>query len=279
MLFAKIFILRFAGVKLPFQKYHGAGNDFIMVDGFTCDVIPDERQVRYLCDRHRGIGADGLIIILPDPSVSFRMQYFNSDGKESTMCGNGGRCAAVFAHLYGIAGSDMVFSASDGLHQASILRWADHEGMVRVELGDVAGIEKILDGYFLNTGSPHFVVFREEDFSDVTAEGRLLRDNPVFGHGGTNVDFVMNKDSGIFVRTYERGVEDETLSCGTGVTAAVLATIDQGKIDLPLSGIFTVPVITRGGRLLVHGIKMGNLYSRIALEGPVQFVFRGEARL
>lgn len=261
------------GMEIRFSKYHGTGNDFIMVDGRNFDRnLLTEAVIAQLCDRHFGIGADGLILLEESDKHDFRMVYYNSDGKEGSMCGNGGRCISAFAKDVGMIDQACSFEAVDGLHNATVLV----DGSVRLSLNNVEGIDDLQDGLFLDTGSPHLVVFRMNiDEIDVCGEGRGIRNEERFAPGGTNVNFVELMPDGIKVRTYERGVENETLSCGTGVTASAIAAY--------YSGLFKstkVPVSAPGGKLLVEfdepdGEKVRGLY----LTGPAEKVFSGIVRV
>ena len=260
-----------------FFKYHGAGNDFVVIDGRGGGFSPSRELVASMCRRHTGIGADGLMILENDPMGSdFLMRYFNSDGGESTMCGNGGRCIALFADHLGIGGKHKTFRGVDGLHAVDIL-WRDGEA-AEVSLGmkDVSGVEHGEGYWLLDTGSPHYVVFTDDvDGVDVVAEGRRIRYSDRFvASGGVNVNFVEVAGVGhIRVRTYERGVEDETLACGTGATAsAIAAALRTGGVP----DRFRVDV--RGGNLKVQFETSGNEYfTNIFLEGPARRVFRGVA--
>lgn len=235
------------------------------------NVMPDQSPglISRLCDRHFGIGADGLIILEPSEKHDFRMKYFNADGYPGTMCGNGGRCITAFARKSGWITSDCTFEAADGIHRAAVLP----DGQVKLELRDVKGVQKTEEGYMLDTGSPHLVIFRDAvEQLDVAGLGRKYRHDPRFEHG-TNVNFVERTDLGIMVRTFERGVEDETLSCGTGVTAsAIAAYLDTGTFGN------SIEVTTPGGSLKVdfktdHEKKV---FREIYLTGPVAEVFAGE---
>jgi len=257
-------------LKLRFYKYHGTGNDFIMVDSRK-NVMPDQspKLISRLCDRHFGIGADGLIILESSKTHDFRMKYFNADGYPGTMCGNGGRCITAFARKSGWIITNCTFEAADGTHRAAVLS----DGRIQLELRDVKGVQKIEEGYLLDTGSPHLVIFRDAvEQLDVAGLGRKYRHDPRFEHG-TNVNFVERTSRGIRVRTFERGVEDETLSCGTGVTAsAIAAFLETGTIGN------SVEVNTPGGVLKVdfspdHEKKV---FRDIYLTGPVTEVFSGE---
>lgn len=262
---------------LNFSKYQGAGNDFVLIDARHESFDPGRERVAALCDRHRGVGADGLMMLEADSVSEFRMRYFNADGGESTMCGNGGRCIALFAHHLGIGGLHKEFRGVDGFHTADLLSLeADGAGAI-VALGmvDVSRVERLETGYFLNTGSPHYVEFVQNlDQLDVRTRGARIRHDRRFeAGGGTNVDFVeWVSDGHIRVRTFERGVEDETLACGTGVTASVLAAVlhadsrqTQFRIDVP------------GGTLGVRfAVRDGDRFSGIVLTGSARKVFDGK---
>ena len=253
---------------IPFNKYQGTGNDFIIIDNRNSIFNPaDSEFVKNLCNRRFGIGADGLILISLHEDYDFEMKYFNSDGNESSMCGNGGRCAADFAFKEGIAGTRQKFLTFDGKHEALILN-----KLIRLQMNNVPAINRINESYFLNTGSPHYVKFITDlkNF-DVFNEGKNLRWSDEFAPDGTNVNFVEVLDNGIFVRTYERGVEDETLSCGTGVTASAIASVLAGHFDINI-----INVTTRGGNLSVEFKVKKNKITDIWLCGPAIFVFKGE---
>lgn len=256
---------------ISFAKYHGTGNDFILIDNRDGRVQLSEATVARLCNRHLGIGADGLILLEAPTAAeaAFSMAYYNSDGRVSSMCGNGGRCLVAFAKRLGVVTAETVsFTAVDGLHTASILA----DGRVSLGMKNVEKVEH-LDGYsLLDTGSPHFVQW-VEDVADraVKAEGRSIRHWEEFEPGGVNVNFVEATEEGLIVRTYERGVEDETLSCGTGVTAAAIASTGEEE------GVFAVPVSTPGGALEVSFVKDGPTSAReVVLTGPAVFVFEGK---
>lgn len=255
-----------------FAKYHGTGNDFILIDNRDGSVRISETEVHHLCDRHRGIGADGLILLEAASGAGFRMVYHNSDGREGSMCGNGGRCFVAFAQQLGlVAGDTFTFDAVDGVHTARILA----DGRITLGMKDVETIEH-LDGYsILNTGSPHFVQWVEAVADrDVCGEGRSIRHWEEFEPDGINVNFVEVGEDGLTVRTYERGVEDETLSCGTGVTAAAIASTGEEE------GTFVVPVSTPGGALEVRFAKGSPTSAQdILLTGPAAFVFEGSIDL
>ncbi|MEI6576138.1 MAG: diaminopimelate epimerase [Bacteroidota bacterium] len=252
-------------------KYHGTGNDFILIDDREVTFDADTSRVKFLCDRHFGIGADGLMLLQKAEGYDFRMVYYNSDGKESSMCGNGGRCITAFAHKLGLLSSDHAsFIATDGPHESLILSSQPGNFTVRLKMKEVNSIEFKGEYTFLNTGSPHYV--RETqglDTMDLVQEARKIRYSDTFAPGGTNVNFIEFHDNIIHIRTYERGVEDETLSCGTGVTAAALYAASVQP------DIFISPVVVRaiGGILRVHFQKDGNRFHDVWLEGPAAFVF------
>lgn len=264
-------------MKLKFFKFHGAGNDFILVDNRSDVFSGDPEIIRSLCKRRFGVGADGLILLNSDSGADFYIQYFNADGSPATMCGNGGRCIAAFARHLGIVGNKMHFKAADGFHSAEILFAKENFYQVKLSLNDVQEVRKEKRDYILNTGVPHFVRFLrnvpDEDL-DIVAEGRSIRYNEKFMPEGINVNFVSEISEGIFVRTYERGVEDETLSCGTGVTASAIAyALEQGVNKGP------VKVTTRGGLLEVDFRLENNQAKDLFLTGPAVMVYEGETWL
>jgi diaminopimelate epimerase len=257
-------------MKFIFDKYQSTGNDFILLDNRenTYDKITTE-QVRKMCDRHFGIGADGLMLLNNKEGFDFEMIYFNADGVEGSLCGNGGRSITQFANKLGIKKKEYLFSATDGNHKAVI----DFDKEVKLQMSDVKKIEFSLDHYVLNTGSPHYVKYvKDIEDMDVLEEGRKIRNSKAFAEKGINVNFVeiLGKD-GIYVRTYERGVEDETLSCGTGVTASALVSAHNDN------GFNRVEVKTEGGNLSVEFDKKSDTdFVNIWLCGPATFVFAGE---
>jgi len=253
---------------IPFNKYQGTGNDFIIIDNRNSFFNPDDSKlINSLCDRRFGIGADGLILISSHKDFDYEMKYFNSDGNESSMCGNGGRCAVRFASLSGIAGHKQSFLTFDGKHEALILN-----DLVHLQMNDVRGFDVSDGNYFLNTGSPQYVKFIKDlkDF-DVYNEGKNIRWSDEFAPGGTNVNFVELLKNGIFVRTYERGVENETMSCGTGVTASAIASVLAGHFDTNI-----ISVRTRGGNLSVEFKILKDKITEVWLCGPATFVFEGK---
>ncbi|GJM28018.1 MAG: diaminopimelate epimerase [Cyclobacteriaceae bacterium] len=251
--------------EINFHKYQGTGNDFIMIDdrmnGFDLSRID---LISRWCDRKFGIGADGVILIRDHPDYDFEMVYFNPDGTQS-LCGNGSRCAVRFAESLGIVSASCKFMAVDGLHEGQI-----QGEQIRIKMHNVDTLLKTEEDYFVDTGSPHYVTLVKELANvDVVKEGRTIRNNPRFLPGGTNVNFVQPKNGQVLVRTYERGVEDETLSCGTGVTAVALVMAAQG-FESPVN------ISAAGGDLQVSFIKTPDKgYTEVYLSGPAEKVFEG----
>lgn len=257
---------------LKFHKLQGAGNDFILIDDRDERFnIGNNALVKFLCDRKFGIGADGLMLLRKREGYDFQMIYYNSDGNESSMCGNGGRCITAFADQIGLKRDKYLFLAIDGDHDAELSLQGD---VYWVKLGmiDVAEVEVGADYLYLNTGSPHYVKFVNDLKSySVIEEAQKIRYSERFKAKGTNVNFVEIIDGVLHIRTYERGVEGETLACGTGVTAAVIAAYHSGKITQT-----SFPVQAMGGDLKVGFVKEGTVYTNVCLEGPAKFVFKGE---
>lgn len=256
--------------QIRFYKYQGTGNDFVVIDGReSLPFAPDDADtIRQLCDRKFGIGADGLIILRMQADYDFEMLYYNADGHPSSMCGNGGRCITAFAKKLGIVAGACRFLAIDGPHEASI----NDSNWVELKMGDVQKIEEGEDFFFLDTGSPHYVTFVEDiDDIDVVELGRLIRYSEPYREKGTNVNFVEQTNSSLIVATYERGVEDETLSCGTGVTAAAIAHVLKQSDAKEAS----VPIETKGGKLEVRMKREGAGFGSVWLCGPTQLVFEG----
>lgn len=254
-------------MEFTFFKYQGTGNDFVLIDNRN-EHFPknNTKMVAQICDRRFGVGADGLMLLEEHPTADFRMVYYNSDGNLSTMCGNGGRCMVHFAKYLGIILDTARFEAVDGFHNATI-----DKDWVSLSMNDVREIKVSKEYIFLNTGSPHHVkmVSALKDY-DVFSEGKDIR-NRIYGKEGSNINFVEQVEDSVFsVRTYERGVEDETLSCGTGVTAVALAMFETGKTDKN-----NITLKTPGGQLNVRFEKVGENYKNIYLEGPAEQVFKG----
>jgi diaminopimelate epimerase len=256
-------------MEIKFYKYQGTGNDFVILDNRegVYNHLTQE-QIHFLCDRRFGIGADGLMLLNAATGYDFEMKYYNADGRESTMCGNGGRCLTMFAYHQGIVRTVYKFIAIDGPHEAEI----DARGLVRLKMQDVPSIDESSGDYTLNTGSPHYVKMVDRlDEYNVFSKGREIRNQEAFKPSGINVNFVEVEDEHeIAVRTYERGVEDETLSCGTGVTASALVNYHNEQ------GFNEVTVQTRGGKLSVEFDRHPNGgYTNIWLVGPAEKVFTG----
>lgn len=258
-------------MEIPFVKYEGAGNDFIIIDLKQTELTTNDLTKEIIekwCDRRFGIGADGLMLLVDHPEYDFEMIYFNSDGQTSSMCGNGGRCIAAYAYRTNRVGGEMSFWAIDGVHRATVQK----ENWIELEMHPVKEITSVLSGFFLDTGSPHYVeqVASLNDV-DVFEAGRKYRNEECFSPGGTNVNFVCGDTAVLEIATYERGVEAETLACGTGVTAAALVAIYKSQ----QKGAFEVPVIAKGGSLSVRGNYDGANFNNIWLCGPADFVFEG----
>lgn len=255
---------------IDFYKYQGTGNDFIIIDNRS--LLFDKtngKNIAKLCDRRFGIGADGLILLENHPTVDFRMVYFNADGNESSMCGNGGRCITAFAKFLGVIDSDTTFEAIDGMHKAEV-----NQDIVSLQMTDVSHIEVFDSHSFLDTGSPHHVqlVNNLKDF-DVKSNGEKLRYGAPYNEAGSNINFVNQiSDDKFAVRTYERGVEDETLSCGTGVTAVAIAMHKSGKTKSQ-----RITLQTEGGELnITFDFSDTGEYCNVWLIGPANQVFKGQ---
>ena len=252
-------------MKVKFYKYQGTGNDFIMIDNRELSIINKPKStIEKLCHRRFGIGADGLILLEEEQGYDFKMVYFNSDGNQSSMCGNGGRCIVQFAQDLDVIKNSTTFLAVDGQHEAFL-----KEGLVHLKMIDVSGIERNNQFDFLNTGSPHYISYVDNIQSfPVYEEGSKIRNNDRFKLEGTNVNFVNINGNNLWVRTYERGVEDETFSCGTGVTAAAISASFKG-LKSPVN------ITTLGGSLQVSFEKNENDFKNIYLTGPAEKVYEG----
>lgn len=254
---------------MEFYKYQGTGNDFVMIDNRNLQFPTDKKLIRQLCDRRFGIGGDGLILLENDPTADFKMVYFNSDGSESTMCGNGGRCITAFAKFLTIFNDKTTFQAIDGIHEAEVTNC-----LVKLKMIDVDSLQKDGECTVLNTGSPHFVQWVQNlERYDVRGNGNKIRNSTTYQEEGINVNFVEELAEGkIFVRTYERGVEDETFSCGTGATAAALVYLKDRHQN-------EVEVKVLGGDLKIYATQNAGVFTDIWLEGSAKQVFRGEINL
>ncbi len=260
-------------MNFSFSKYQGTGNDFIIIDNRESNIELSAQQVKKLCDRHFGIGADGLMLMNNHSSYDFTMKYYNADGNESSMCGNGGRCMVQFAYDTGLHKREYFFTAIDGEHKATI----EDNGWIDLKMKDVDNVEMYdYSNYILNTGSPHLIKPVSGVWNyDVFNEGKEIRYSRKFAKEGINVNFTQVDEEGdICVRTYERGVENETLSCGTGVTAAALVFAHNDN------GFNRVEVKTLGGHLAVEFDKIDDKHFKsIWLCGPAVLTFKGEVEV
>ena len=260
-------------MELEFYKYQGTGNDFVMIDNRSNSFPKENTQlVAHLCDRRFGIGADGLILLDNDATTDFRMVYYNSDGNLSSMCGNGGRCLVAFAKKLNVIQNETTFMATDGLHYATV----GADGIVSLQMIDVAEIKNTPDYSFLNTGSPHHVqLVTDLEHYNVKENGAAIRYGDLYGQQGSNVNFVKKIDDATFsLRTYERGVEDETLACGTGATAVAIAMNATRQTDLN-----TIHLNVEGGKLAVSFDIEDGKYTNVFLKGPAEFVFKGTIQI
>jgi diaminopimelate epimerase len=261
-------------VKIRFYKYQGAGNDFILVD--NRQNIVDHRNpklIASLCNRRFGIGGDGMMFLQNKEGFDFEMVYYNADGQPSSMCGNGGRCIVAFAKFLEVIDAETEFLAVDGPHSAKISAEGD---WVSLQMIDVNELNTDLGAYVLNTGSPHYVKLVEGlESRDVFHEGKAIRNNATYREKGINVNFVEPMDNGYFVRTFERGVEDETFACGTGVTAVALAMASHNQ----QTGHIDTPIKVLGGNLNIRFDYDGKVFTDIFLEGPAVQVFDGEVEI
>jgi diaminopimelate epimerase len=256
-------------MQVEFYKYQGTGNDFVMVDNRS-DFFPKDNMklIAHLCDRRFGVGGDGLILLENDLETDFKMVYYNSDGNQSSMCGNGGRCLVAFAKALHVIKTSTTFIAVDGLHHANI----SDDGLVSLQMIDVTDVKVNEEYVFLDTGSPHHVQLVEDlENYNIKENGATIRYGDLYGKAGSNVNFVKQVDENTFsLRTYERGVEDETLSCGTGATAAAIAMNILGKTNAT-----TINLNVEGGKLIVSFEKNESIFTKVTLKGPAQLVFKG----
>jgi diaminopimelate epimerase len=261
-------------MKINFSKYQGAGNDFILIDNRKIGFNHHRPEViSELCDRRFGIGGDGLMLLQEKEGYDFEMIYYNADGKPSSMCGNGGRCIVAFAKALGVISSETHFLAVDGAHYAKVTEEGNWVGLQMINVSMIASDD---NAFVLNTGSPHYVTCKS-NLSDLNVfeEGRQIRYNETYSAEGINVNFVEDHGDRYFVRTYERGVEDETYACGTGVTAVALAMAKQKN----QRGLINTPVKVLGGNLNIRFNFDGEHFTNIFLEGPAKFVFKGQIDL
>jgi len=256
-------------MKVHFYKYQAAGNDFVLLDNRKGNITLTKEQIAKICHRRFGIGADGVIIIKNDRQASFQITYINPDGSQS-LCGNGCRTAVDLASKLGMTNKKISFNAYDGIHQAEMLA----DGQIKIQMNDVNEIEEVFDGYSMDTGSPHYVKFVSGlDDYPVFEEGRKMRYNTYFKKG-TNANYIEVKGSNtLALRTYERGVEEETLACGTGATASALAASKKGHTS-------PVTIFTKGGTLTVDfKLRPSGGFYDIYLTGPARLVFEGDLEL
>ena len=255
---------------LKFSKYQGTGNDFIIFDNRDGRIDHKNTQwFRHICDRRFGIGADGVMLLENEAGYDFKMVYYNADGNISSMCGNGGRCLANYALRLGIVKDEYTFVAVDGPHTAYV-----KNGIVHLKMNDVLSVTKGENYYFLDTGSPHYVQFVEDVMQvDIKSTGAAIRYAEQFKPGGTNANFIDCLQNQLHIRTYERGVEDETLSCGTGVTASALAYAINNALQ---DGKHTITLQTMGGELQVQFDLKNGQFTDVWLIGPGELVFEGE---
>lgn len=262
-------------MQVNFFKYEGAGNDFIIIDNRnqTFTFNNQTEDIKKLCDRHFGIGADGLMILQNKDGFDFEMLYFNADGREGSMCGNGGRCIVAFAKHLGVIKDKTNFLAVDGQHYARI---SEKGNWVSLQMIDVQSIKIDGNACVLDTGSPHYVLpVKNLDKMDVVHNGKKIRYNDIYAAEGINVNFVEDMGDYLFVRTYERGVEDETFACGTGVTAVAM-TMAKKKSQI---GKIHTQIKVPGGDLSVDFNYDGKQFSEVFLEGPATFVFQGTIKI
>lgn len=254
---------------MKFYKFDGAGNDFVVIDNRDGRFKATEEEVARICHRRFGVGSDGLMTLERSAleCFAFEMKYYNSDGRLGSMCGNGGRCISAFAYMLGL-GKELHFKGYDGPHDAEIVTWDEEQKVGIVKLGmrsvSTKEVKRCMDGWFLDTGSPHYVQrVNDLEHFDVVGEGRRIRNIVEEFPQGTNVNFIEDLPDGrLFVRTYERGVEDETWACGTGVTACAIVTGNHS-------------IVTRGGDFKVTFDATGDIYENVNLIGPVALNFTG----
>ena len=249
-----------------FWKYQGTGNDFIVMDNRSSEILLGASEIQSMCDRKFGVGADGVILIEKDNNTDFYMNFYNPDGSQS-FCGNGSRCAVKFVldqHI--VLHEKITFQAIDGFHEARVT------DKIEIKMKDVRSVTRKSDNrYFVNTGSPHVIELCDQLPMDIVFLGSSIRYSDEYAPDGTNVNFLVSNSKGeIAIRTYERGVENETLSCGTGVTASALVYASMHE------DMSEIQVQTKGGLLWVTCEKQNDGFSNVWLKGPAEFVFKGE---
>ena len=256
-------------MKIAFFKYQGTGNDFVMIDGRDKKLALSKKQIQKICDRRFGVGADGVIILKNHETCDFDMDYYNADGSQS-FCGNGSRCAQAFATELGIIRGDSYFKAIDGFHHGKSVEY-----FYATQMGDVDEVEFVGSDYFIHTGSPHYIKYvADVDQVNVIEEGRAIRNSSTYKKEGTNVNFVSIENGYLKVRTYERGVEDETFSCGTGVTAVAMSYLVKAD-----SNQGAVTIETKGGKLQIDLERVAeHQFENVWLIGPAKEVFSGECK-
>ena len=263
-------------MELNFIKYQGAGNDFVILNNLNNDISLElsQSQIAKICDRNFGVGGDGMIIIASSASADFEMLYYNADGKLGSLCGNGSRCAVYYYYEWtGRKQTEIVFSSYDGIHKAQVVG----EHTVKLQMADIDSYSHESNFYYMNTGSPHIVIFKEDiDALDMLQLGRQYRNLSPLKEAGSNVNVVQCGGKMSFVRTYERGVEGETLACGTGVTAAALLKSIHEKYN---SGSYKEVFKALGGILSVYFLKTESGFKDIYLEGPAKRVFEGKIKI
>lgn len=260
-------------MNLDFYKYHGAGNDFVIIDNRKLNIDLSKKQIADICNRRFGAGADGLMLLENSDNFDFGMRYYNSDGGEANMCGNGGRCIVAFANKLGIIDKTTTFEAIDGLHSAEINFFHKNIYDISLKMIDVENVEKHGNIFFLNTGVPHHIEFVEDvEKIEIDKEGREIRYSDIYQNiGGANANFVEETKQGLKIRTYEKGVEGETLACGTGATAAAIAfALKNQQFDQEIL------LQARGGELRIKFEKVNDSFKNIILSGPAQLVYYGK---
>lgn len=255
-------------MEIDFYKYHGTGNDFIIINNLPNKIVLNEEKIQLLCDRRFGIGADGLILLEQKKGVDFYMNYFNSDGKQGSMCGNGGRATVQFVHDFIEIKNEYLFLAPDGQHIAKV---NESENLIHLQMKNIHQITPYENDFIINAGSPHYLKFVKNLITfDVHENGKKIRNLPAFKKEGINVNFIEEIDNYLYVSTFERGVENETLSCGTGVTASAILYKKN------VLGKNHVLIKTKGGDLQVAFTNMGNnVFEDIWLIGNACYVFKG----